>query len=1423
MLINAPWYRAPELLGRKKHSGIKYTKAVDIWSVGCILAELLTLVGHGGSDASWRVLFRASDTNNEHCQLAAIEDILGAAPLPEIDLDESSGHLPGRVARNRSSSGFGSAIKSSPSKQHAGAAPTTVATSLAGRQASAAAAGNVDPDNGNTGGVGSGSKLLAHPYFANVDRSAIDLLEKLLVYSERLTAEAAIRHPFFDQHASGQQHKDEDEDEVSFTVEAARKYFDEIDVDGDGTVSIEEFYAYMERMSTHIGGGVTREMVEVEFCKADLNGDGCVDFGEFCLLYGCMPPDDAKDDNSDSGSDSEGAMHLRPAADDAGVRRAAEIDDGVGQLPGESADGFSKRVVSSGGTSRASFSFADLAAHAPESIRRAAFPSLSRGKGGSAPHSASTTAGFANVPLVRLTSAEMQENEKLLAEQTRRNASDIDQLIQNEIDKFCSVSEPISPDDPDGPSLPTPLVAAVKRQILLAPTEVVVRFLASDVFSGVQIVTVEPCLSVDPLHAASHGKVTVITSSAHGFVTGVSVLLSGVQARAGQLSMEPAQIASTTTSVPSVPGSGGESAMMDGEYIVAETAGENVFCCIPSTSTLKHLHLRRMVGKDGGGFGGTVRAKLLFSADLSMLLPGKDDAYTCKQLLRSTMIKQTRERFPLASQIRRARAERALERLATVGDHELALFDPVSEMRVSCSAAELRGINNLSSRVFELRKHGDPRVAALEKADDLEMSSEKEERSERNQNHVPSFLPSDRLLFVKGDTANFVHGPDIDEAKVVAMLKDSDGFSNPGKYLIWRKGDGDLHVGVHYHDRHDDDGGEGSNSMLIMSVVDPGAADGNVAHHLLTRNGERFGTEYLLNGHRTGLHRLHDIATVLKEPHPLWSWSLPLLWPVYNRTDPRGGRSSRAQKDVPEPTSKILKGAKLSGRYEIINYILSGSFGHTFQAVDTARENLAVTNVFMGGDANGVVVVTAGPHNLLDYSEVRLNGTERILISHVKGNAGKGRPLDEGRLYMIQTLDARSFALLSKRNAKPVHVGCYVDMSGYPAKGEKEGRVEPVVGIKTFRSSTDRDAKKVMATPLSTLDEDMQNEINLFHHRLFSLATDHPAIMSGSLCYGELLRSDAAIPDVWWPGNMFYLEMELGAGDLTTFTMNGSLARGDKTRLLNTYLLLGTEGQSRCKHASNPVDKETVVRHLFKQLAEGIAHLHKHGMCHRDLKLENIIISKQMTLQLIDFGSGKFLDDWTPEEQGRAMAEDMEREFEVRRQTKTVTGTPLMRAPGQAAAARAGRSGSSGGGGGGDPSEVADPIDIYYDPLPVDMWAAGLILLQLLGGLITPWLPKPKRQLELLGDPTNYDKFWNYQGHDRVVFRKTKVCVIAKWSKDLSPELKRLVEGMLHVKSDRRLTAAEVLSSAWLAKDTDKDLYMRAMWARCKEIKQLRS
>ena len=43
-------------------------------------------------------------------------------------------------------------------------------------------------------------------------------------------------------------------------------------------------------------------------------------------------------------------------------------------------------------------------------------------------------------------------------------------------------------------------------------------------------------------------------------------------------------------------------------------------------------------------------------------------------------------------------------------------------------------------------------------------------------------------------------------------------------------------------------------------------------------------------------------------------------------------------------------------------------------------------------------------------------------------------------------------------------------------------------------------------------------------------------------------------------------------------------------------------------------------RHIFGQIAEAVDFLHVHNICHRDLKCENILLSKAMNVKLADFG-----------------------------------------------------------------------------------------------------------------------------------------------------------------------------------------------------------
>jgi serine/threonine protein kinase len=51
----------------------------------------------------------------------------------------------------------------------------------------------------------------------------------------------------------------------------------------------------------------------------------------------------------------------------------------------------------------------------------------------------------------------------------------------------------------------------------------------------------------------------------------------------------------------------------------------------------------------------------------------------------------------------------------------------------------------------------------------------------------------------------------------------------------------------------------------------------------------------------------------------------------------------------------------------------------------------------------------------------------------------------------------------------------------------------------------------------------------------------------------------------------------------------------------------------------------TEIRHIFRQIVQAVAHLHKHGIVHRDIKDENVIVDNTGHVQLIDFGSAAYL------------------------------------------------------------------------------------------------------------------------------------------------------------------------------------------------------
>ena len=99
---------------------------------------------------------------------------------------------------------------------------------------------------------------------------------------------------------------------------------------------------------------------------------------------------------------------------------------------------------------------------------------------------------------------------------------------------------------------------------------------------------------------------------------------------------------------------------------------------------------------------------------------------------------------------------------------------------------------------------------------------------------------------------------------------------------------------------------------------------------------------------------------------------------------------------------------------------------------------------------------------------------------------------------------------------------------------------------------------------------------------------------------------------------------------------------------------------------------ELRAKRIFNQIISALAYIHKNNICHRDLKLDNIIIDDCLNIKFIDFGFGihfKSLDA----------------------KLKLFCGTPNYMPP-----------------------EIIKKVE-YYGPA-ADMWSAGIVLFHLLCG-----------------------------------------------------------------------------------------------------------
>ena len=195
---------------------------------------------------------------------------------------------------------------------------------------------------------------------------------------------------------------------------------------------------------------------------------------------------------------------------------------------------------------------------------------------------------------------------------------------------------------------------------------------------------------------------------------------------------------------------------------------------------------------------------------------------------------------------------------------------------------------------------------------------------------------------------------------------------------------------------------------------------------------------------------------------------------------------------------------------------------------------------------------------------------------------------------------------------------------------------------------------------------------------------------------------------------------------------------------------------------------------LFKQLVQGVNYLHEHGIAHRDIKLENLLITKDSKLKITDFGVSEVFCGTHPglRESGGQCGQNMD--HDVRLCAPGICGSEPYIAP-EVLAKKA-----------------------KYDPRPLDVWSTAIVMIYLIfGGAIWARAAPGNEHYDSL--VRGWEKWHEKHPEPDAVIADDDYPHQKAFDMMVSPPaLRRLLLQMLHPDPAKRISINEVINNRWM-------------------------